>query len=394
MVVAMGLATALLFVGGLNHLFQLRFEAGDVYPPYSSLRSDPLGTRALYESLERMPDLVVTRHFLNPDRLPPPEGTTLILAGLARHMLGGSGQGAQALKRFVVSGGRVVLMLRAVQPQRPADGGDPDEPCPPEGDAPNANEAEAGAAAPSRPPSLDASWGYALETLERDPLAREARRDPAASGDLPPTIAWHSQMVLVPQHPDWQVCYRLDGRPVIMARRLGKGRIIVGTDSYLLSNEALRNHRQAGLLNWMAGTGRRVVFDETHFGIQHQPGVSSLIRRYRLHGLIAGLVLWALLYIWRNNRPFPPVPSAPSNDGFRLSGQDADSALVGLIARHLPDDRLVATCVREHEKSLGRPGSDTDERLARIKRLASEAGGDPVTTYQSICRILARRSSQ
>ena len=30
----------------------LRFESGDVYPVYSSLRSDPLGTRAFYDSLE------------------------------------------------------------------------------------------------------------------------------------------------------------------------------------------------------------------------------------------------------------------------------------------------------------------------------------------------------
>ena len=29
---------ALLFSAGLMHLFNLRFEAGDVYPPYSSLR--------------------------------------------------------------------------------------------------------------------------------------------------------------------------------------------------------------------------------------------------------------------------------------------------------------------------------------------------------------------
>src|SRR2546427_9645317 len=40
------------FVLGVGRLFQLRFEAGDVYPPYSSLRADPLGTKALFESLE------------------------------------------------------------------------------------------------------------------------------------------------------------------------------------------------------------------------------------------------------------------------------------------------------------------------------------------------------
>ena len=29
---------------GLNRLFSLRFESGDIYPAYSSFRTDPLGT--------------------------------------------------------------------------------------------------------------------------------------------------------------------------------------------------------------------------------------------------------------------------------------------------------------------------------------------------------------
>ena len=393
MIVVLGLAAVLLFAGGLGQLFRLRFEAGDIYPPYSSLRSDPLGTRALFESLARMPNLEVSRHFAAPDQLPPAEGTTLILAGLDQHALAGADRGIQALKRFVVSGGRAVLLLRAVPSESAADGEGATATCPPENAAPGEDGASAAAPPPTRPNSLKAGWGIALASPERDSAVREALRDPSVRSDLPQALAWHSGVVLVPQHPDWQARYRLDGRPVIMERRLGKGRIVLGTDSYLLSNEALRNHRQAGLLAWMAGSGRRVVFDETHFGIQHRQGVSSLILRYRLHGLIAGLALWAVLYIWRSNRPFPPVPPDRSGDGFRLAVQDADSALVGLIGRHLPDDRLLAACVGEHAKSLGRSTAGPDARLARIKRLASETGGDPVSTYQTICRLLARRPS-
>src|SRR5713101_8912577 len=47
---------------GIVELFLLRFSAGDVYPPYSSLRADPSGTRALYESLEKIPGATVARH--------------------------------------------------------------------------------------------------------------------------------------------------------------------------------------------------------------------------------------------------------------------------------------------------------------------------------------------
>ena len=42
-------------LAAIGLLFELRFAAGDVYPRYSSLRSDPVGVRALYDSLARLP---------------------------------------------------------------------------------------------------------------------------------------------------------------------------------------------------------------------------------------------------------------------------------------------------------------------------------------------------
>ena len=64
------LACAAGFAFGLVQLFRLRFAAGDVYPAYSSLRSDPLGTMAFCESLERMPGLSVRRDFNAGNELP------------------------------------------------------------------------------------------------------------------------------------------------------------------------------------------------------------------------------------------------------------------------------------------------------------------------------------
>src|SRR5690242_6328937 len=57
------LVCAIGFVFGIVQLFDLRFDVGDVYPPYSSLRSDPLGTMALFESLGRMSGLTLRRDF-------------------------------------------------------------------------------------------------------------------------------------------------------------------------------------------------------------------------------------------------------------------------------------------------------------------------------------------
>ena len=45
-----------LFLYGVITLLIMRFQVGDVYPPYSSYRSDPLGTKAFYEALNLLPD--------------------------------------------------------------------------------------------------------------------------------------------------------------------------------------------------------------------------------------------------------------------------------------------------------------------------------------------------
>jgi len=43
---------------------------GEVYPAYSSLRADPLGAMAFYESLESIPGISARRDFSDSNRLP------------------------------------------------------------------------------------------------------------------------------------------------------------------------------------------------------------------------------------------------------------------------------------------------------------------------------------
>src|SRR5208337_850665 len=80
LILLLGCAAALAF--GLVRLFQLRFEVGDVYPAYSTLRSDPLGTMAFYESLGRVSGVSTRRDFTTQNRLPEePHTVYLQLAG-------------------------------------------------------------------------------------------------------------------------------------------------------------------------------------------------------------------------------------------------------------------------------------------------------------------------
>src|SRR5258708_31901553 len=57
------------FAWGLISLYELRFVAGDIYPAYSSLRSDPLGAEALFDSTAQLPGYSVHRNFQELDQL-------------------------------------------------------------------------------------------------------------------------------------------------------------------------------------------------------------------------------------------------------------------------------------------------------------------------------------
>src|SRR4051812_28813468 len=67
------------FAVGVVQIFELRTDQGDVFPPYSTYRADPLGTRALYESFEQLKQFRVSRNFLPMEKLREPQGTLFIL---------------------------------------------------------------------------------------------------------------------------------------------------------------------------------------------------------------------------------------------------------------------------------------------------------------------------
>ncbi len=95
---------------GLVDLFRLRFEVGDVYPAYSSLRSDPLGTMAFCEGLGKLPGVVVRRDFSVSDRLPEePHTVYLHLAAYRHDWQWVSKELFAELEKFQARGGRLVI---------------------------------------------------------------------------------------------------------------------------------------------------------------------------------------------------------------------------------------------------------------------------------------------
>jgi hypothetical protein len=200
---------------------------------------------------------------------------------------------------------------------------------------------------------------------------------------LPRSISWHSTLVFTNLHAGWKTIYARGRNPVLIERPLGNGTLVFAADTYLVSNEALLRERHPTLLAWLIGPATRVIFDETHLGVAEEPGVATLLRKYRLHGLLAALAALAALFVWRQSVPF--VPATDEHAGANhVAGRTAAAGFVNLLRRSIPANKLLAVCVAEWEKSFPR-----HSRLPSVRKLAQ--GQDPVVAYHNIRQLFSER---
>src|SRR4051812_43939030 len=73
------------FFFGLARLFTLRYASGEVYPPYSTMRADPLGAKGVFEALSALPGVEVRRNFQPLKRLRPGKPVTLVYLGTTHY---------------------------------------------------------------------------------------------------------------------------------------------------------------------------------------------------------------------------------------------------------------------------------------------------------------------
>src|SRR2546429_5355956 len=109
-----GLFVAVFFVG-IVELFLLRFAAGDVYPQYSSLRADRYGTRALYESLEKLPVATVVRHMKPLNLLDGAEGVVFYTGVHPETLWLASNKDLERFEAVVQRGARLIIAFQPVR---------------------------------------------------------------------------------------------------------------------------------------------------------------------------------------------------------------------------------------------------------------------------------------
>jgi len=425
------------FMFGVLKLFLLRFEAGDVYPAYSSLRSDPLGSRAFYSSLENINDTVVGRNYRSLQTLEFNENTAFFYIGTSVFDSDSvSAEWFRVFEQLTNAGGRLVLsflpvekkpanwrMSKCAAPKKEAkdsdnahqkDAADDNEnlskPHTAErtSDSPNKDDKHLeGGPDPLTPEkqrncvSLKEKWGLAFAFAEKPPDKAANVSDDlslAALNGLPQTISWHTALYFDDLDDTWRVIYTADGRPVIVEKPYGSGSLVLSADSFFLSNEALRSERHPELLAWMLGESATVVFDETHLGIFKHPGVLSLIKKYRFYWFIFTLAVLALLFIWKNSVYFVPPPkrSQAQAGGDFISDRDSIQGLISLLRRNIPARHILQACTQEWERTIQPEKRFRNDQLAKIKSAfkmitkRSPKFIDPVTGYRRISKIISK----
>ena len=247
------------------------------------------------------------------------------------------------------------------------------------------------------------AWDFGFKRLPQgeegdayDPVNVTSRNEP----ELPESLSWHSGSYFTNLDPAWKVVYARQSAPVMVERKFGAGSVVFCTDSYFLSNEAMLKERHADLLAWVIGPSSRVMFDEAHLGIVEEPGVAMLMRKYRLHGLVAGLLLLAALFIWKNSSRFAPGAAGGKAGGLRRrEGFPHDGVREPACGGTSPGV-MCWTCAWPSgaNQSPAEPIRPRGWQRARRRRCppgprCRRRNAIRVMTYQAICRALKDRSA-
>jgi hypothetical protein len=343
---ALAVVVAAAFGWGAIRLFNRQFESGEAYPELSSLRSDRMGTKLLYDSLRSLPGVTVERNFL-PLEFLPHDGAAVLLLGMNPLKVNwNDGMVLRSAEATAGRGNRVVIALHV----------DLNGPPIKQEEFEHREKQEA-------PPELRTKWGV---TLNIDP-------EPGA----PRPLSFREAV-------GWTVLAERNSKVVTIERAFGKGSVVLRADSTYFTNVAAVDLVGVDQVTDAIGPYRRIVFDEQHLGIAESGSIVGMARQFRLMGLALGLALCAALFIWRNASSFPPPAARAAAD--RFSGRTSHAGLLTLLKRHIPPDELAAVCWREW-LATNRNQANPEVR-ERAEAIVAGAAARPVEATREIQALL------
>jgi hypothetical protein len=405
---------------GFFKLFDVAFEKGDMYPPYSSLNSEPVGGKALFEAMKQIENISVSQNLNSLMRLPDGKDTTLLICG--GNLSDDPEDLVRALENFAAAGGRLVItflpvsdsfIMREEESGSCGESADAKESSSKEcskGKCKNKDDGAEGADKQEKKAeedpwamkfvSIEERWDFLFSALRpkklkpQDVVEISAEKQDGSS-ELPESISWHSTLYFDKLAAPWKALYAWEGHAVIIERPWIRGSIVLCSDSYFLSNEAMRRDRHSALIAWLIGPSTSVIFDENHFGIEQRQGVMTLVRKYRLDQSLVVLGLLAALFIWKN--AFSLTPKSLSVVERNHQGKDSTAGLVNLLRRSIPPKKIFQVCFDEWERSHDLIHAGRREKVKEIigrEMALPPRQRDAVRAYSTISALLNERDGK
>lgn len=351
-----------LFVWGVVAMINMAMSRSSIYGDHSTLRADPLGAKALYETLAAIPGLRVERNLRRASRLAGAQATVFWIGEESYAPLGWNKEQLAAFEAMVRRGGRLVI---GVLPAGPDDSARPTK-------TPGMKKGDG-----SRVPELELRWQI---QLRRDQASKAKR---PTNETLRQTALW-----LQPSTGDWRCLEGVAPRCLAAERTFGTGTIVITLETFSLSNEGLRKARRPDWIATLVGPWRRVIFDEAHLGVEETGSMGTLIRQFRLEAAALMLVALAGLFIWRNSSSLlPPLPPAPD---LGLAA-DPHRSMVLLLRRGIAPAALTATCLDEWQRAAALLPYRHRRRLSAAIADA-RAATTPASAWQRVRQALLEKS--
>jgi hypothetical protein len=338
------IACATLF--GLAAILQHHAQQADSFPIFSSFRTLPEGTSILYDALAHTPGVNALRN-VRPLGAMRHNDAAILMIGISLGPLASNQQWFSDMEELAAKGNRVIIGL-----------------------------------IPHRNRFIQTDPKEYEQTFKRWKIVPAFVRDKDIRDDEDDKLMAGWPMFFASAE-GWEPIRKENGRPVVIERAQGKGRLVLLANPYPLSNAAMVDDRQTDFLATLIGPARLAIFDETHFGIEQTGSIAGLARRYRLEGLILGLILTSALFVWKSSAGFPPP--AAVNPASSVRGEDANAAFLNLLRRNVKTEDILATCVEAWRKLNKRTAAATQ---AQAIDLAEAGRTTPAKTYAQIQHLI------
>jgi hypothetical protein len=343
-----------------------RAEGTSGYPAFSSLNNSDQGLKAYYDALGRL-GFLTSRNYLPLYKIAGAPADIVYAGPTLQSFEYASNADLKLFEQLAGKGARVVILLSS-------------EGMIGRGTSTKPNPLTGPKEKPAKPPvpTLKQRWGiqvaYREEPREKNkffPLLNRLEFVPAT---------WHFSSWT----NDWMPSHMRDYSPLFLERPFGKGSVLLIANARLFTNRELLLKPDPQLLAAVPGAHRRIIFDESHLGLEDTGSVAGLAAAHHLQWLVLGFMALAAIFVWRSSFSFVPPPGQPADGS--IAGQDAGFALASLLAQSIPRTAILSAVAEEWNRSrlacgsalLTRParnrsGSDiAEEQLARLRALPPE----------------------